>query len=134
ERIITSYPYVYADRLISDESLDSLIDYDEDSIPVLSEQTNELLGVITAQDLAEISFDELDEPEEMEEAKPVEKKDRSWMLILCGLAVLVIAALIGHGSLPDDKTRETVFILLLIAGAVMSGAGLYVSTSRKREQ
>ncbi|MBR2827493.1 MAG: magnesium transporter [Erysipelotrichaceae bacterium] len=134
ERIITSYPYVYADRLISDESLDSLIDYDEDSIPVLSEQTNELLGVITAQDLAEISFDELDEPEEMEEAKPVEKKDRSWMLILCGLAVLVIAALIGHGSLPDDKTRETAFILLLIAGAVMSGAGLYVSTSRKREQ
>lgn len=134
ERIITSYPYVYADRLISDESLDSLIDYDEDSIPVLSEQTNELLGVITAQDLAEISFDELDEPEEMEAAKPVEKKDRSWMLILCGLAVLVIAALIGHGSLPDDKTRETAFILLLIAGAVMSGAGLYVSTSRKREQ
>ncbi|MBR2599311.1 MAG: magnesium transporter, partial [Erysipelotrichaceae bacterium] len=65
DRIITSYPYVYADRLISDESLDSLIDYDEDSIPVLSEQTNELLGVITAQDLAEISFDELDEPEEM---------------------------------------------------------------------
>ena len=134
ERIITSYPYVYADRLISDESLDSLIDYDEDSIPVLSEQTNELLGVITAQDLAEISFDELDEPEEMEAAKPVEKKDRSWMLILCGLAILVIAALIGHGSLPDDKTRETAFILLLIAGAVMSGAGLYVSTSRKREQ
>ncbi|MBQ1756760.1 MAG: CBS domain-containing protein [Erysipelotrichaceae bacterium] len=133
DRIITSYPYVYADRLISDESLDSLIDYDEDSIPVLSEQTNELLGVITAQDLAEISFDELDEPEEMEAAKSVEKKDRSWMLILCGLVVLVIAALIGHGSLPDDKTRETAFIILLIAGAVFSAVGLYLSTSRRKE-
>ena len=133
DRIITSYPYVYADRLISDESLDSLIDYDEDSIPVLSEQTNELLGVITAQDLAEISFDELDEPEEMEAAKSVEKKDRSWMLILCGLVVLVIAALIGHGSLPDDKTRETAFIILLIAGAVFSAVGLYLSTSSRKE-
>jgi Zn-dependent protease with chaperone function len=69
----------------------------------------------------------------MEAAKSVEKKDRSWMLILCGLVVLVIAALIGHGSLPDDKTRETAFIILLIAGAVFSAVGLYLSTSRRKE-
>ena len=51
ETVITSYPYVYADEIINKESLDQLIDYDEDSIPVLSEKTNEVLGIITAQDI-----------------------------------------------------------------------------------
>ena len=134
-RIVTSYPYVYADETINNESLDELIDYDEDSIPVLSEKTNELLGVITAQDLAEISFDDLDEPSEQPITEPVVKKDNgSNILLICGILSLIVAAVVGHGAVADDITRETAFIILLIVGAVLSGIGLYFLISKKNRE
>ena len=133
-RIITSYPYVYADDTIDTESLDELIDYDEDSIPVLSERTNEVLGVITAQDLAEITFDELDETDEPEEPVIVKKKDYSSLLLICGTIALLIGALMGHGTAADNITRETAFIVLLIAGALLSAIGLYYSFTRNKAE
>ena len=133
-RIITSYPYVYADERINTESLDELIDYDEDSIPVLSEKTNELLGVITAQDLAEISFDEIDEPEEVEEPVEEKKKDISTPILLCGVIALIIAAILGHGTVSDNITKETAFIVLLIIGALLSVIGLYYSYSKSKNE
>ena len=133
-RIITSYPYVYADDNIDKEALDELIDYDEDSIPVLSERTNEVLGVITAQDLAEITFDELDETEEEEEPVVVKKKDYSSILLICGAVALLIGALIGHGTAPDNKTRETAYIVLLIVGSLLSAIGLYYSFSKNKAE
>lgn len=129
--IITSYPYVYADEMINNESLDKLIDYDEDSIPVLSEQTNELLGVITAQDLAEISFDDLEEPQEPEPVEPAAEKRGKGILMICGVILLILGALAGHDTVSDDITRETLFIICLIAGAVLSFIGMYLSLRKK---
>jgi len=135
ERIITSYPYVYADEIINNESLDELIDYDEDSIPVLSEKTNELLGIITAQDLAERTFDENDGEEEIETAEePVEKAKNYVALPLVGLILMVIAALAGHGVSADDKVRETAFIICLIAGVILSLLGIYLTNRKKKEE
>lgn len=57
--ISTSYPYVQAHEEIS-HCLERLKDYAEDSIPVLDD-TNELIGVITAQNLIETVDDEMGE-------------------------------------------------------------------------
>ena len=59
EIALTAYPYVYADEEI-DACLEMLKTYSEDSIPVLSD-TNQILGVITAQDMIEVVDDELGE-------------------------------------------------------------------------
>ena len=131
--VISSYPYVYADEIIDKESLDKLIDYDEDSIPVLSERTNEVLGVITAQDLAEISFDEIDEPDEPVET-PVEKENRAWIVMLVlGILLTIIGAIIGHGSTAEDIARETAFIIMLVGGAALSLLGVYFAPRKKTE-
>ena len=134
ERVITSYPYVYADEIIDNESLDELIDYDEDSIPVLSEKTNELLGIITAQDLAERTFDENDGEEEVETpVVPVEKTKSNIILPILGVILLVGSAFAGHGGISEDKTRETLFIVCLIAGVILSVLGLYMMTRKQKE-
>ena len=135
ETVITSYPYVYADEIIDEESLDQLIDYDEDSIPVLSEKTNEVLGVITAQDLAEYTFEDLDEQPDEQEPVVVEKENKTagWLLA-CGTVLLIISAITGHTAVSDNITRETAFIVLLIAGAVLSAVGLYYYYAKKKTE
>jgi CBS domain-containing protein len=135
ETVITSYPYVYADQIISKESLDELIDYDEDSIPVLSEKTNEVLGVITAQDLAEYTFEDMDEqPEEPEVVVPEKENKTGGLLLLCGTVLLIAAAIAGHTVVSDNVTRETAFIVLLVAGAVLSVVGLYYFYAKKKNE
>ena len=58
ESLITqSFPYVRDHETIS-ECIERLKDYAEDSIPVLNDK-NELIGVITAQDIVEVVDDEL---------------------------------------------------------------------------
>ena len=54
-----SYPYIYA-RASIEECIPQLMDYSEDSIPVLDNE-NKLIGVITARDLVEVVGDELNE-------------------------------------------------------------------------
>ncbi|MDD3219157.1 MAG: magnesium transporter [Lachnospiraceae bacterium] len=55
--ISTSYPYVRDHESISD-CIERIKDYAEDSIPILNEE-NEILGVITAQDIVEVVDDEM---------------------------------------------------------------------------
>ena len=55
--ISTSYPYVYADEKTSD-CMEELIDYSEDSIPVL-DRDRKIIGVITYEDIAEAIDDEM---------------------------------------------------------------------------
>ena len=57
--IVTAYPYVYADEKI-DDCLETIKEYSEESIPVLSED-NHILGVITAQDVVDVVDDEMGE-------------------------------------------------------------------------
>ena len=94
--INTTYPFVIDHEKIED-CIDELVDYAEDSIPVLSE-TKELLGVITAQDVVEAVDDEMgedyaklagltDEEDLRETTKESMKKRLPWLIILLFLGM-----------------------------------------------
>ncbi len=57
--ISTSYPYVYAKETV-EQCIEELKDYSEDSIPVL-DNNNQIIGVITAQDIVEVVDEEMGE-------------------------------------------------------------------------
>ena len=94
--INTTYPFVTDHEKVED-CIDELVDYAEDSIPVLSE-TKELLGVITAQDVVEAVDDEMgedyaklagltDEEDLRETTKESMKKRLPWLIILLFLGM-----------------------------------------------
>lgn len=94
--ITTSYPYVRDHELISD-CIDRLRDYAEDSIPVLNSE-DEIIGVITSQDIVEVVDDEmsedyaklagLTEEEDLEETlRQSVRKRLPWLVILLFLAM-----------------------------------------------
>ena len=96
--VVTSFPYVYSHESI-DECIEKLKDYSEDSIPVL-DNSNRLLGVITAQSIIEVVDDEMGEDyarlagltaeEDLKEPlKESMKKRLPWLLVLLGLGILV---------------------------------------------
>lgn len=94
--INTTYPFVTDHEKIED-CIDELVDYAEDSIPVLSDR-KELLGVITAQDVVEAVDDEMgedyaklagltDEEDLRETTKESMKKRLPWLIILLFLGM-----------------------------------------------
>ena len=96
--IVTSFPYVYAHESI-DDCIEKLKDYSEASIPVL-DNSNSLLGVITAQSLIEVVDDEMGDDyaklagliaeEDLKEPLIRSMKKRlPWLLALLGLGILV---------------------------------------------
>ena len=98
-----SYPSVPADAVISD-TIEMLKDYAEDSIPVLN-PNDEIIGVITSQDIIEAVDDEMGEDyarlagltaeEDLNETLPESIKKRiPWLLLLLGLG-LVTSSVIG---------------------------------------
>ena len=99
ESLITqSFPYVRDHETIS-ECIERLKDYAEDSIPVLNDK-NELIGVITAQDIVEVVDDELGDDyaklagmtqeAELEESLGESIKKRlPWLIVLLGLSMCV---------------------------------------------
>ena len=101
--ISTAYPYFYADDRI-DECLDYLVDYSEESVPVLSDN-NTILGVITSQDIVELVDDELGEDyarlggltaeEDLNEPFMTSVKKRlPWLVVLLGLG-MVVSGVVG---------------------------------------
>lgn len=99
ESLITqSFPYVRDHETIS-ECIERLKEYAEASIPVLNEK-NELIGVITSQDIVEVVDDEMGddyakfagmtEEAELEETLGESIKKRlPWLVILLGLSMCV---------------------------------------------
>ncbi len=98
DRTVTSFPYVYAHETI-DECIERLKEYSEDLIPVL-DNSNRLLGVITAKSLIEVVDDEMGEDyaklagliaeEDLNEPLGQSMRKRlPWLLILLGLGMLV---------------------------------------------
>ena len=96
--ISTSYPYVRDHELVID-CLERIKDYAEDSIPVLNDD-DEILGVITSQDIVEAIDDEMGEDyaklagltEEEDLNEPLLKSMRKrlpWLLILLVLGMAV---------------------------------------------
>lgn len=98
-----SYPYIYARASIED-CIPQLMDYSEDSIPVLDNE-NKLIGAITAHDLVEVVGDELNEDyaklaglsaeEDLEEPIRLSVKKRlPWLFILLIMG-LGVSATVG---------------------------------------
>lgn len=96
--IAQSFPYVRDHETIS-ECIERLKDYAEDSIPVLNDK-NELIGVITAQDIVEAVDDEMGDDyaklagmtEEAELEEPIResiKKRLPWLIVLLALSMCV---------------------------------------------
>lgn len=96
--ISTSYPYLRDCELIS-ECLERIIDYAEDSIPVLDEE-NKIIGVITSQDIVEVVDEELGDDyaklagltEEEDLNEPLIKSVRKrmpWLIVLLFLGMFV---------------------------------------------
>lgn len=99
----TSFPYVYANEQTSD-CIEKLKDYSEYIIPVLDD-SNRLLGVITAQNIIEAADDEMGEDyaklgglsAEEDLNEPViqsVKKRLPWLLVLLGLG-MVVSTVVG---------------------------------------
>ncbi len=96
--IATSFPYVYATEQTED-CIEKLKDYDESLIPVLDEN-NRLLGVITSQNIIEVSDEEMGEDyarlagltaeEDLNEPLGQSMKKRlPWLLVLLLLGTVV---------------------------------------------
>ena len=94
----TAYPFVYADERIED-CLENIKASSENSIPVLGED-KEILGVITAQDILEVSDDEMAEDyaklgglsAEEDLNEPIRESVRKrlpWLVLLLFLGLLV---------------------------------------------
>lgn len=99
----TSFPYVYANEQTAD-CIEKLKDFSEYIIPVLDD-SNRLLGVITAQNIIEASDDEMGEDyaklgglsAEEDLNEPVlqsVKKRLPWLLVLLGLG-MVVSTVVG---------------------------------------
>ena len=103
ELVTTSYPYVTDHEKISD-CLERIKDYAEDSIPVLTEN-EEIVGIITAQDIVEVVDDEMGDDyaklagltseEDLQETNLESMKKRlPWLIILLFLG-MGVSSVIG---------------------------------------
>ncbi|MGN0564166.1 MAG: magnesium transporter [Candidatus Heritagella sp.] len=123
----TSYPYVYASELIED-CIERIKSYSEDSIPVLGED-NTLKGVLTAQDITQMSDDEISEDyaklagltaeEDLQEplGKSLHKR-LPWLVILLGLG-LVVSSVVGL----FERVVEGLTLIICFQSLVLDMAG-----------
>ena len=82
--VLKSYPYV-TDHEKIDDCMDRILDYAEDSIPVLSEDKR-ILGVITSEDLIEMVDNEMGE-DYAKLAGLTAEEDLNWLIILLFLGM-----------------------------------------------
>ncbi len=125
--IVTSFPYVYAHESI-DDCIEKLKDYSEASIPVL-DNSNSLLGVITAQSLIEVVDDEMGEDyarlagltaeEDLKETLPMSIKKRlPWLIALLGLGIIV-SAVVGT----FEKVVAQLTLIMAFQSLILDMAG-----------
>lgn len=127
--IVTSFPYVYAHESI-DDCIEKLKDYSEASIPVL-DNSNSLLGVITAQSIIEVVDDEMGEDyarlagltaeEDLKEPLSMSIKKRlPWLLALLGLGIVVSSVVGAFEAVVAQLTLIMAFqsLILDMAGNV----------------
>ena len=127
--IAASFPYVYATEQTSD-CIEKLKDYSESIIPVLDD-SNKLIGVITAQNIIEAVDDEMGEDyaklagltaeEDLNETVGQSMKKRMpWLLILLGLGIVVSAVVGAFEKVVAQLTMIMAFqsLILDMAGNV----------------
>lgn len=125
--IVTSFPYVYANEQIAD-CIERLKDYSEDSIPVL-DNSNKLLGVITAQNVIEVVDDEMGDDyakfagltaeEDLKEPLLLSMKKRlPWLLVLLALGMMV-SSVVGA----FEKVVAQLTIIMAFQSLILGMAG-----------
>ena len=121
--IVTAYPYVYADEKI-DDCLETLKEYSEESIPVLSED-NHILGVITSQDIVEVVDEEMGEDyaklagltDEEDLNEPLQQSIRKrlpWLVLLLVLGMLVSSVVSLFEAVVAQLTIVMIFQSLIL--------------------
>ena len=75
-----------------------------------------------------------EQPEEPEVVVPEKENKTGGLLLLCGTVLLIAAAIAGHTVVSDNVSRETAFIVLLVAGTVFSVVGLYYFYAKKKNE
>lgn len=125
--IMSSYPFVYANESI-ENCIERLKEYSEDSIPVL-DTSNKLIGVLTAQDLAEMVEDKIGDDyaklggltaeEDVEEPllRSIGKR-LPWLIILFGLG-MIVSSIVGM----FDKVVSYLPILVSFQSLILGMAG-----------
>ncbi len=125
--IVTSFPYVYANEQIAD-CIERLKDYSEDSIPVL-DNSNKLLGVITAQNVIEVVDDEMGDDyakfagltaeEDLNEPLLLSIKKRlPWLLMLLILG-MVVSGVVGA----FEKVVASLTVIMAFQSLICGMAG-----------
>ena len=127
--ISTSYPFVYANEQV-DHVIEDLKDYNADSIPVLNNDNN-IIGIITAQDLLEVVDEEMSEDyarfaglsaqEDLEESVMTSTKKRfPWLFLLLFLGLLVSGVVSMFEGVVQQLTIVMAFqsLILDMAGNV----------------
>lgn len=113
EKIILSYPFVYDREEITDAAIDTLADYSEDSIPVLTKDTNQIVGVITAGDIVELINEEEEEIKAKEETKEEKKVD--YLGLVAFVLILLVALNKVFNIVPSLTYVEIGLIILAVA-------------------
>lgn len=127
--IMTSYPYVYGHETI-DDCIEKLKSYSENSIPVL-DNNNNLLGVITSQNIIQVVDDEMGEDyaklagltaeEDLKEPlKESMRKRLPWLCVLLILGLLVSSVVGAFEKVVSQLTLIMCFqsLILDMAGNV----------------
>lgn len=118
DKIITSYPFVYDKEEITENAIDTLADYSEDSIPVLSKDTNNIVGVITAADIVE--FINEDEEENVVEPITETKNNLSYYGLIGFVLILVVLLNRLFNIIPSYIYIEVIIIIVAIGFEVLN--------------
>ena len=118
DKIITSYPFVYDKEEITENAIDTLADYSEDSIPVLSKDTNNIVGVITAADIVE--FINEDEEENVVEPITETKNNLSYYGLIGFVLILVVLLNRLFNIIPSYVYIEVIIIIVAIGYEVLN--------------
>ena len=118
DKIITSYPFVYDKEEITENAIDTLADYSEDSIPVLSKDTNNIVGVITAADIVE--FINEDEEENVVEPITETKNNLSYYGLIGFVLILVVLLNRLFNIIPSYVYIEVIIIIVAIGFEVLN--------------
>ena len=127
EIVINSYPYV-TDHELLDECIEQIVDYSEDSIPVLSKE-KQLLGVITSEDIVDIVDDEMGddyaklagltaEEDLNEPLRESMKKRMPWLVILLALG-MIVSSVVGI----FEKVVTNLPIIMCFQSLILDMAG-----------
>ncbi len=136
---VTSYPYVYASEKTED-CLERLKDYSENSIPVLDSE-NRLKGVLLLQDIARLSDDEMEDDyaklaglsAEEDINEPTKKsigKRLPWLAVLLGLGLLVSTVVGVFEEIVSNLPLIVCFQSLILAMAGNAGTQSLAVTIR----